>query len=162
MLGTIIETLKITHTVWANTAGVYVIELNLLFSLTRSWIITCPRCALWAQSTLHVFLLARPRAAQLAQLTPGNRSKDCTWKGVMRWDVLQWAGKWRSAHHSWVMRRHALKHCTSPCASLHSASVSQSPCISLEPRYMLLFFFSLPAPGSQALILRSYSCIARK
>lgn len=33
---------------------------------------------------------------------------------VMRWDVLQWAGKWRSVHHSWVMRWHTLKHYTPP------------------------------------------------
>lgn len=100
---------------------VYVTELSLISSLTRSHIITCP--PLCAVSPLHVSLLARPPAAQRAQLSPGSCSKDCTWKGVMRWDVLQWAGKWRSVHHSWVMRWHALKHYTSLHVSLHSTSV---------------------------------------
>lgn len=57
--------------------------------------------------TLHLSLLACPLAAQQAQLTLGKLLKKAA-PGKAWWDVLQWAGKWRSARHSWVMGWHAL------------------------------------------------------
>lgn len=126
---------------------------------------------LWAESTLHVSLLACPLAAQWAQMTPGNCSEGCTWKGVMRWDVLQWAGKWRSVRHSWVMGWHALKHYASPSVSLLSTTVYYLFCCMEEKRkknllsldqHRCIRIIYVAGFCSKALIFMSCSCFAWK
>lgn len=95
------------------TVQVYLTELNLILSI---WLpifhVPDVRCE-------HRAFLACLPETQYTQQTRGS----CTCDGVMRWDVLQWAGKWRSVPRSWVMRWHTLKHYSSPYASLHSTSM---------------------------------------
>lgn len=98
------------------SAWIHLTELELVSigsTLPHVPVLRCEEILVSMSSTSSVY----------THLTPGNCSKDCTCDGVMRWDAQQWAGKWRSVPHSWVMRWHTLKHCTSPYASLHSASM---------------------------------------
>lgn len=182
-LGSIIETVIFNKTTLMYFHQNIHIQCGWTFEyiwLNLSWSLKAPHCLMFLRCE-EILVSMSSTSSVYTHLTPGNCSKDCTCNGVMRWDVQQWAGKWRSVPHSWVMRWHTLKYCTSSYASLHSASMIffQSKKRGEKKQTEKVFVFTgatwviqgtfsclslsfFPALHSEFLIFRSYSYVSWK